>query len=171
MFIRFVAFFFLYTLSVVFSSPFSLIFIVVRASCLLSLGFFYWGVSFLGLMWALVYMGGMIIIFVYVVFIQEQERHPHAIFKLGGGVVFFIFWGWETASKVVFFYSVKIKLEIYNQILARRPQFLSWEIYNQILARRPQFLFVLMGLILGVLIVVLGLLKKGISHSNLKTLE
>ena len=129
-------------------------------------------VTFLGLIWTLVYLGGMIIIFVYIVFLRQNfiltERRiskNERLSFLNLGFIFFGFWGFKRWI-FSFFPFFSLKFQLYNQITSISFQFMEWEIYNQITSISFQFLFFLIFIITFSLFILLRILKKGFSKMN-----
>jgi len=144
------------------NTPFFLLFIVIIMSFNLSGIFLVKELSFLGLLWILVYLGGMIVIFIYICFLfkyrdNKMENQNHFFFKK------------KNILEIINLIGVRIFfIRFYPTIVLKKPEIahssclsiLDWEVYNSITVTRLRFIMVLITIILISLINILRLLKK-----------
>ena len=172
----------LYLILILFSSlnkisSLNLLFLIIILRIILSRIFFLHNLSFLGLIWIIVYLGGMMIIFIYIIFLKKSqnfsENNNNFSFQLRGERFFKLIF--KVLTFVVFFklifFKFKLYWEIYNQILTISPRFSQWEIYNQILTISPRFIWILLLVIILCLIFILRVLKKNRIISLKKSLK
>ncbi len=144
-----------------------LIFIIISIRFLLCFSFSLKSLSFLSFMWALVYLGGIIIVFVYVSFLRERNM----IKKFHKKDFFFFF----MFLLVSFMFLLKFLFmfqnwEVFNQVISISPSFQNWEVFNQVISISPSFIFLLLFLISFCLILILFILKKKRNFFNLVSL-
>jgi len=146
------------------TTPLFLLFIVIAIRVNISGFFLCKNLSFLGLIWVLVYLGGMIVIFIYICFLfkgRENKIQPQSNFFFKKN--FFLEMIFIRRGRMIFFICFYLSLGIIKKsesIYSLSLNFLDWEVYNSITITRLLFIIILITIILISLINILRLLKK-----------
>ena len=144
-------------------TPFFLLFIIIIIRFNLSGFFLSKRLSFLGLLWVLVYLGGIIVIFIYICFLFKEKENKiqcqnYFFFKKKN--YFFELIPIFIIILIFFFFYFRLILKKPEMLYNSRLSLLDWEIYNSITITRLGFIMLLIIVILISLINILRLLKK-----------
>ena len=142
-------------------NPLNIIFRIILISSLLFLLFSIKGGRAIGFLWVLVYMGGMLIVFLYLIFLSLKEEDENKIreesFPILQSFLSFFF----LRISLVFFIS---KSETWVNL---NTSFENQEFYRIILTTSPLPFFSLLLRVIGVsLFLFLGILRKGSLQSK-----
>ena len=144
-------------------TPFFLLSMVIIIRFNLSGFFISKRLSFLGLLWVLVYLGGIIVIFIYICFLFKEKGniiqcHNYFFLKKNNYFLELIPFSVLILTSIYFYFRLMLKKpEVsYNSRLS----LLEWEVYNSITITRLGFIELLITIILISLINILRLLKK-----------
>jgi len=144
-------------------TPFFLLFMIIIIRFNLSGFFLAKRLSFLGLLWILIYLGGIIVIFVYICFLFKEKEN-----KIQCQNYFFLKKKNDFLELVPLLMILLIFIHFYFRLMLKKPEmsfnsrinFLDWEVYNSITITRLVFIILLIIIILISLINILRLLKK-----------
>ena len=145
------------------STPFFLLSIIIIIRFNLSGFFLSKRLSFLGLLWVLVYLGGIIVIFIYICFLfkeKEDKIRCHNYFYLKKNNDFLELIPFSVIILISIYFYFKLMLKKPEVSYNSRLRLLEWEVYNSITITRLGFIILLIIIILISLINVLRLLKK-----------
>jgi len=146
-------------------TPFFLLSIIIIIRFNLSGFFLSKRLSFLGLLWVLVYLGGIIVVFIYICFLfKEKENkilcHNYFFLKKNNGFLELIPFSVIILTSIYFYFRLMLKKPEASASYNSRLSLLEWEVYNSITITRLGFIILLIIIILISLINILGLLKK-----------
>jgi len=140
-------------------STINLVITIINIRLCVSLVFYWKFGSILALIWVLVYLGGMMVCFVYILFITSTD----------GGISQRLRRSTELSSSVVvlLFITVAWKAFLINSWNLYKLQFVNWsnsvilsgEIYSQIISQSPLFFFISTFILLYGLLQVLSILN------------
>lgn len=144
-------------------TPFFLLSIIIAMRFNLSGFFLSKRSSFLGLLWVLVYLGGIIVIFIYICFLFKEKEN-----KIQCQNYFFFKKKNNFLESIPILTIILIFIFLFFKLISKKPEMshnsrlnlLDWEVYNSITITRLGFIIMLIIIILISLINILSLLKK-----------
>jgi len=144
-------------------TPFFLLSIIIIMRFNLSGFFLSKRLSFLGLLWVLVYLGGIMVIFIYICFLFKEKENKiqcKNYFFLKKNFYFFELIPILIIISIFIFFYFRLMLKKPEMLYNSRLNLLDWEVYNSITITRLGFIILLIIVILISLINILRLLKK-----------